>query len=174
MLAVFWSAKGRVAIYSKTEGGSSQGAPVFGKMLELAPIQSKTNPTTLGHIEILRHTEDDVVLQVAFEGLQEVSAVLAFGTSEIIDVKPSAAMNGISLLGSFEYGIVPSFIGDDLIFGSGNGKFGKLFVPACGEFFLGLLKGEAGELVMTWPKGNSRFELGLGGEQDGLTLYSFD
>jgi hypothetical protein len=175
MLAVFWSAKGRVAIYSNTDGGSSQGAPAFGKMLELAPIQSKTNPTTLGHIEILRHTEDDVVLQVAFGGSPEVSAVLSFGTSEIIDVKPSAAMNGISLMGSFEYGIVPGFIGDDLIFGPETANSGSSLCLPAENFFLGLLKGESGELVMTWPKGKQQIRLGLGGEQDGRhSIQSID
>jgi hypothetical protein len=175
IVAVFWSAKGRVAIYSKTDslssGSSAQsgGSPVT-KFVELVPLQAQASSATLGHIDILRNANDEVVLQVVFKGSPDSSAVLAFGKTEIIDLKPSPEMKGVSLCGPFAYSLVPSFIGDDLIFGAeGDHPTATLCLPA-ENFLLGLLKGEASELVLTWPKGKQQVRLRLDAEQDGRRL----
>lgn len=170
LIAVFWSAKGRVTIYSKAErmmpSGAAQGnAPLASKIVELVPLEAKTKPLTLNRIEIVRNADDQVVLQVLFKGSPDASAVLAFDKTEIVEIKPSANLKGISLSGTFEYGIIPSFIGDDLIFSAdGQNATNKLWLPS-ENFFLGLLKGESSELVMTWPKTKQQVQLCLGEEQ---------
>ncbi len=172
LLAVFWSATGRIVFYSKSDNSppsssTRANAPAITKVVELAPLLSKTKSVALDHIEVLRNAEDEVVLQVVFKDSPGCSAVLGFGRTEIVDVKPSAVMNGVSILGAFEYGVVPSFIGDDLIFAAQeNGSNETLCLPS-ENLVLGLLKGEASELVMTWPAGKQKLRLGMSEAQNG-------
>src|SRR5438876_4742748 len=109
LAAVFWSAKGRVVIYSKANaappGGASSGNSGLGwKILEFTPLQTKTQPATISRCEILRNADDEVALEVFFsaKGATDVSAVFTFGKTEIIEIKPAANMKGVSLLGEVE------------------------------------------------------------------------
>ncbi|MEO8426903.1 MAG: hypothetical protein ABI651_07315 [Verrucomicrobiota bacterium] len=177
LAALFLSAKGRVVIYSKDDGALTNGASQLHaglgrKLLEFVPLQKKTQPTRISRLEILRNVTDEVALEVFFSGTgsTDVSAVFAFGKTEIVEIKPAENMKGISLLGSIEYGVVPGFIGDDLIFnGAGDPSARTLCIPA-ENVFLGLLKGEDNEVVMTWPKGKQQMRLQLGNEQPGKRL----
>jgi len=67
LAAVFWSAKGRVVLYTKADaappGSASPGKKGLGKkILEFVPLQTKTPSGKLGRCEILRNTADEVVL----------------------------------------------------------------------------------------------------------------
>jgi len=174
LTAVFWSAKGRVVIYSKAEallpGGASPGNPGFGKkILEFVPLQTKARPGMIARCEILRNGGDEVVMDVSFsaKGSADLSAVFSFGKNEIVEIKPAEGMKGLSLLSPIEYGVVPGFIGDDLIFGATEyASTDALSIPA-ENVFVGLLKGEGSELVMTWPKGKQQLKLNLANEPDG-------
>ena len=169
LTAVFWSAKGRVVLYSKAgRPGTGEPRPASSglgtRILEFVPLQLKTQPASISRCEIVRNAGDEVALEVFFsaQGSGEVSGVFVFGRTEIVEIKPAEQMKGISLLTSLEYGVVPSFIGDDLIvdpaqFPSAN----TLFLPS-ENFFLGMLPGEGNTLVMTWPKGSQRLKLSLG------------
>ena len=149
LTAVFWSAKGRVVIYSKAEAllpaGPSPGNPGFGKkILEFVPLQTKAKPGMIARCEILRNGGDEVVMDVSFsaKGSADLSAVFSFGKNEIVEIKPAEGMKGISLLSPIEYGVVPGFIGDDLIFGATEyASPDALSIPA-ENVFVGLLKGE--------------------------------
>ena len=166
LAAVFWWEKGRVVLYSKADaaqtGSASTGKPSLGKkILEFVPLQSKTPSGKIRRCEILRNAGDEVVLAVSFSatGSMETSATFAFGKDEIVEIKPAEKMNGISLLTSIEYGVVPGFIGDDLIFGPAEyASADSLSIPA-ENFFVGLIEGEDTELVMTWPKGKQQLKL---------------
>jgi hypothetical protein len=172
LMAAFSAARGRVVLYSKTASGltneqSSAVGPICAKVLELGLSQLKPEGSAPGHVEILRNVEDEVVLRFWFQSAPEVSAVLSFGKREIIDVKPSAEMKGARVAGAFEYGIVPSFIGDDLVFGSEKAGSNATLCLLSENMLLGLLKGESSQLVMTWPKGKQQVRLGLGEAQEG-------
>src|SRR5262249_49770268 len=124
LAAVFWSAKGRVVLYSKAEAApansASSGPRGLGKkILEFVPLRTKTQSGKLESVEILRNAGDEVALEVSFsaKGSTDGSVVFSFGRNEIVEIKPAAKMNGMSLLSSVEYGVVPGFVGDDLIFG---------------------------------------------------------
>jgi hypothetical protein len=166
LAAVFWSAKGRVVFYSKDDanGGASAGSSGFGKkILEIVPLQSKTQPGKITRCEILRNAGDEVLMAVSFSarGSTDESAVFSFGKNEIVEMKPPASMKGISLLSPIEYGVVPGFVGDDLIFSPADyPSTNTLSVPA-ENVFVGLLNGEGNELVMTWPKGKQQLRLNL-------------
>ncbi len=172
LTAVFQSAKGRVTVYLKPNAirssEASASATRFGDaIVEFVPFQGK--PGRIQRIGMLRNAGDEVVLEVSFssQSSAESSAVFAFDKSEIVEIKPAENMERISLLAPIEYGIVPSFIGDDLVFAAGDyPSADTLFVPA-ENVFAGLLKGENRMLVLTWPGGDQQLKLRLGGRAEG-------
>jgi len=160
LTAVFWSGKGKVVIYSTADSNE--------KRMEFVPLQLKGKPASITSCSILQNTGDEAALEVSFSAQktkENLSAIIAFSKSEIVEIKPAENMKGISILGPIEYGIVPSFIGDDLIFNPGEyPSMNTLCVPS-ENLFLGLLKGENNVLVVTWPQGKQQMKLVLGNEQ---------
>ena len=174
LAAVFWSAKGRVALYSKADvappGGAAPGRVGLGKkILEFTPLQTKTQAAKISRVEILRNAGDEVVMEVAFSvpGSADVSAVFSFGRNELVEIKPAGQMKGISLFSPIEYGVVPGFVGDDLIFGPAEYAAADTLSIPSENVFVGLLKGEGHELVMTWPKGKQQLNLRLANDPPG-------
>ena len=93
LTAIFSSALGRVAIYSKTAGQENAG--LGRKVMEFAPLQGKSGPAKISRCEILHNGGDEVAMEVSFAAqgaADEVSAVLSFGKDEIVEIKPSAKM----------------------------------------------------------------------------------
>jgi hypothetical protein len=167
LLAAFWSAKGQVVFYSKPTGSEPAGtnAVLGSKLFELVLSQNKD--PGFDTPEIIRNGDDEVALKISRQSAADVSAVVDFGSTEIVSVNPSSALKSMSLLGAFDSGVAPAFIGDDLIFpGETQNSGDTLHVPA-ENFFLGLLRGEAAELVMTWPKGKQQLRLRLAEGQPG-------
>lgn len=160
LIAVFRSRKGRVVIYSK--------ADLNEKIMEFVPLRLKGEPASITSCSILQNTGDEAALEIFFsagETKETLSAIIAFSNSEIVEIKPAENVKGISLLGPIEYGIVPSFIGDDVIFNPGEyPSMNTLCIPS-ENLFLGLLKGENNVLVVTWPEGKQQMRLVLGNEQ---------
>jgi hypothetical protein len=162
LAAVVWASKGKVVVFSKSS------------KFELG----NSKATSIARCTVVQNTGDDVTLEVFFSTGDkggDFSAVLAFGKTAIVEVKPSASMKGISLRSPMEYGVLPGFVGDDLVlsprqYPSDN----TLYVP-CENLFLGLLQGESSVLVMTWPKGKQQIRLGLGKQgQEGRLIESMD
>ena len=158
--AVFHSIKGRVVIYSKGHTND--------KLLEFAPLELKNKSARLTHCRIVQNTGDEAALEVTFSAGRakgSLSAVIAFGPSEIIEIKSTKNIRGISLLSPIAYGIVPCFISDDLIFSPAEyPSMNSLCVPS-ENLFVGLLEGGSNMLVVTWPKGDQQTKLVLGDEQ---------
>ena len=84
LVAVFWSAKGRVVIYSKdgatTGGDATHGAWPGRKIVECVPLQTKAQPTSISRFGILRNAGDEVALEAVFfaKGTANASAIFAF------------------------------------------------------------------------------------------------
>ena len=173
LVGVFSSAKGRVVIYSKTAGENKFG----NRILEFVPLQSKGQPGRITRCEVLRNAADEVIIEAFFtaNSSADTSAVFSFGKTEIVEIKPAAKMKGVSLFSPIEYGVVPGFIGDDLIFGSVEfGSTDVLSIPS-ENVFLGLLSGESSEFVMTWPRGKQQLNLRLAnGPQGKRAIESID
>jgi len=160
LTAVFWSRRGRVVIYSKADS--------YEKRMEFVPLELKGKPASITYCGILQNTGDEVALELSFSAgktKKNLPVIIAFGQSEIVEIKPAENVKGISLLGPIEYGIVPSFIGDDLIFNPREyPSMNTLCIPS-ENLFLGLLKGENNLLVVTWPEGKQQMKLVLSNEQ---------
>jgi hypothetical protein len=162
LTAVVWASKGKVAVSSKSSH------------FELGDSKFKT----ISRCTVVRNTGDEVVLEVAFStGAKggDVSAVLAFGKTPIVEVKPAETMKGITLFSTIEYGVLPGFVGDDLVIAPAQYPADSTLYAPCENLFLGLLKGESSMLVMTWPKGKQQMRLGLSkAGQEGRLIESVD
>ncbi len=158
LIAAVRSAKGAVAVYSKADPSR--------KVTEFAPLQAKAKPAT--RCTVLQNTGDEVALEIPS------FAVVAFGKTPIIEVKPTENVKGINLQSEIEYGVVPGLIGDDLVLAPGQyASDSELYVP-CENLFVGLLKGADSMLVMTWPKGKQQMRLGLGQAGQGRLIESME
>jgi hypothetical protein len=158
LIAVFQSKKGSVVIYTKADTKS--------KKLEFVPLELKGSPARITRCLILQNTGQDAALQATFSGRgKDLSAIFTFDRTGIVDIQLGQSMKGVSLINSIEYGVVPSFIGDDLIFNPENyASTNALYIPA-ENFFVGLLTGQNDMLVVTWPKGSQQMKLMLGNNQ---------
>jgi len=165
LTAVFWSAKGRVVIYSRAD--SSAGA------MELSALQNDTESRGIVRCTILRNTDGEAALEVSFNG--GASAVVTFDRTEIVSVNPAANMTGVRVRSAIDYGVAPDFIADDLIIDPRQYvSADALGVPA-ESLFLGLLAGENRMLVVTWPQSGQQMRLGLGGSgQDTRRIEKID
>ncbi len=147
--AVVWSAKGKVVVSSKSS------------RVEIGNSKFKA----ISRCTVLQNTGDDVALEVSFsteDKSSDQTAILAFGKTPIVEIKPAETMKGIGLLSAIEYGVLPGFVGDDLVLAPGQYPSDNVLDVPCENLFLGLLKGESSVLVMTWPKGRQQMKLGLG------------
>ena len=163
LTALFQSKKGSVLIYSKTDSASPK--------LEFVPLELKGKPAGITRCSILQNTGQDAALEVTFSGEgKKLSVVFAFDRIGIVDIKPDENIKGVSLISPIEHGIVPSFIGDDLIFSPGDyASTNELCVPS-ENLFVGLLAGQNDMLVVTWPEGRQQMKLVLGDNQQGPRL----
>ena len=167
---VFWSAEGKVIVYSKKNERSPAAKSGWGgKLGELLPLAAKGQKGRITEVDIVRNAGDEVTINVSFasSGGASSSSLFSLGRSEILEIKPAPGMKGITLASSIEYAVAPDFIGDDLIFGPvDSAQTGPLAIPA-EHMLMALLKGEENALVMTWPEGKQRVSLSLGGEDQG-------
>jgi len=168
LAAAFLSAKGKVVIYSKTDLSKEK--------VEFVPLQLKGKPAGISHCSILQNTGDEVALEVSFSGRggDSFSAIFSFDQTGIIEIRPAENMKGISLLSPIEFGVLPDFIGDDLIYDPEKYPSGTTLHVPSENLFLGLLKGQNDMLVVTWPKGNQQMELVLDNSQENRLIESVD
>jgi hypothetical protein len=159
LLAAFDPGTGRMVLYAKPGGtapGSGESAQMI-EVLELAPA-GVSNP--VAQISIVRNVNDEVVLELAYPGVPKGAVVFSFGRDAILEVKPSPELKSFTVTAPLSYAILPSFIGDDLIYGPQEEQGSEISVPS-ENLLLGLVKGEGAQFVMTWPNGKQQVRLGL-------------
>jgi hypothetical protein len=165
LAAVFCSAKGRVAIYAKEDAGAR-------KLLEIAPLEARAHPASITRVTIRSRSGDELALEAAFSsaGAPEATEVFAFARNGVIEIKPGPHQSGITLSGPIAYGIVPGFIGDDLVYKAADYPAATALSLPAENIFLGLLEGERQEFVLTWPRGQQQITLQLGRDPSGGRL----
>jgi hypothetical protein len=157
VLAVFWAAKGSLVLYSKAASGTAG----LQRILELNPVQSSGSSADL---VLVRNAADEAAVQLVFHDPSKSALTVAFDRTEVVTVRPDANLTRFTIRARFEYGVIPGFVGDDLIYGpQEKGMSDRLEVPS-ENFLLALLQGEGAEFVMTWPKGKQKVRLGLAQE----------
>jgi hypothetical protein len=169
VIAAFWSKEGKIVIYSKA--GSNQ------KKLEFTPLEFKNTAATITDCAIVRNASDEAALDVTFSAGgagKSLSCLVTFDRSGIVEIKPAETMRGVSLRSPIEYGVVPSFIGDDLIYKAAEYPSTSAICVPSENFLLGLLEGGNDVLVVTWPDGKQRVNLALGAGQQSRRIESVD
>lgn len=168
IVAACWSLKGRIVICSKTSPEA--------KVLHVVPLQLKHSPARISHCAILQNTGDAAALEVSFsDGSTRLSAMVALDRTGIVQINPGPEMKGISLVTAVRYGVVPSFIGDDLIYNPRDYPSADALCVPSENVLLGLLEGQNDVLVVTWPEGKQRIRLSpSGGPQDSRMVESAD
>ncbi|MCP4610185.1 MAG: hypothetical protein GY845_15860 [Planctomycetes bacterium] len=169
LTAVFLSGKGKVVIYSKTD--------LSRKKIEFFPLQLKGKPASINHCSILQNTGDEVALEVSFSGRgakDSFSAIFSFDQTGIIEIKPAENMKGVCLLSPIAFGVLPDFIGDDLIYDPEKYPSGTALHVPSENLFLGLLEGQNNMLVVTWPKGRQQMRLALSKSKENRLIESVD
>jgi hypothetical protein len=172
LYTAFLSKEGKVVIHSKSGK----------RRAELTPLQSKGKPAIIASCKVSTHTGNKAIVEANFaaEGT-ELPVVFSFSRKQVIQVKPSGSVKGISLSSPLEYAIVPNLISDDLIFTreAYSSVDTTLYIPS-ENLFLGLLEGEESMLFTTWPEGRQEISLPLAKsrlfesvdfENDGKPLY---
>ncbi len=186
LTAVFSSARGRVALYSKPgavpdvgsdsgSAGSVSTAGLGALVWEFSPWVAASESGTLRHCEVLRNAGDEVVLEATFTGRAGKAAAetvvgFAFGKDGIVEFKPGDALRGIRLICPLDYAVVPGFIGDDLIFKPADYPGADTLTLPAESLFVGLLQGEGSQLALTWPKGPQQLKLKLGNDPHGRRM----
>lgn len=168
LAAVFWSAKGRVLIYAREQNNQALGK----KLAEIYPLDAGAKPTIIRRLTVLRNTGDELALEAGFsaDGASEVAETFLFDRNGVMEIKPAQNSKGIGLSSPIARGILPSFIGDDLIYSAADYPAAKTLSVPSENFFLGLLEGEDNELVLTWPKGKQQMKLHTGNQDVGKRL----
>src|SRR6266542_3103780 len=168
-VAVFWSAKGSVVIYSKDStnwygGGAARDARLGTEIAACVPLQAKTTAPSISRFGILRNADDEVALQATFsaKGAADSTALFVFDRTEIVEIRAAENMDGVRLESPVEYVVAPGFIGDDLIYSSEAYTSASTICIPAEHIFVGLVSGENAEIVVTWPNERLPVKLNLG------------
>ena len=107
-----------------------------------------------------RGVPEGVEVRFEFDHEGESRALTYCFRDGLVQVAPSA-VEAVAVSAPFAYAIVPSFIGDDLIYDPRRaGGLEQIHVPA-ENVLVGLLAGEDGIVTACWPPGEQRVELGV-------------
>jgi len=158
LIAAVSARAGGMVVYSKTDSNTQ---------ITIVPRSLKGRAVSTTQCSIIQNTGDEATLEVSFSAKGEAEtlrALFSLGRTGIITIRPTGRMKGVSLISDIEYGVVPSFIGDDLVFDPKQyPSLDRLCMPA-ENLLLGLLKGRHSMLVVTWPKGKQAVTLSLNTE----------
>lgn len=158
MTVVFRAASSQVVILSKDNGN----------VAVLEPMWAVPGRSRIDRYEVVRNAGDEVVLRAIFSSAgAAASALFTVGKSEIVEVTPDAGLKYFRVSSPLDYGVAPSFIGDDLVFDPSMAAPSGEIAVAAENLFLGLVRGGNDMLVMTWPKGGQRLSLHYGKGVDG-------
>jgi hypothetical protein len=165
LTVVFASARGEVILFANAEtrpgGPSSQADRAVRRIAAVAPVHTQTQAASIGRLVIVRNAADEAALEVRFgrKDSPEGSALFTFGKDATMTIEPAAALKGMRLAADLVYGIVPEFVGDDLILSAAQFPGTEPICVPAESVFVGLLRGEDRTLVMTWPKGRQQMKL---------------
>ncbi len=154
LIAVFSSREGKAIVFSK--------ADQVAEKVEVVPLEFRTEAARITRLDVLQNTGDEAALGVVFSAAEtgkNLSVIFSFGKKRIVEIRPAENVNGISLISPIRYGVVPDFIGDDLILDpQAYPSLKALHIPSA-NVFVGLLEGRNDMLTVTWPTGKQRVRL---------------
>ncbi len=181
LTVVFSSESGKVIMYSKHGESLQQLHRGYLKIresgirrIELIPLQLKGKEVGMISCRIQSKTANETMVTVNYSDKEEgkkITAVFSFNKEQIMEIKPTVNMKGISLSGLIEYAIVPNFISDDLIFDPDKYSSDATLEIPSENMFCGLLKGKDSMLVITWPEGKQETKLNVDNKNEQSPLF---
>lgn len=124
--------------------------------MDLAGKQAITVSTTLADLN------DVVIVQAEFgAGDQSLPVTFTFRGDRIVAIRPEGSTQGLSVAAPIDLAVVPSIVGDDLIYDPKDYPSAKTLALPSEHLLLALLKGEGSMLVMTWQEAMPSVQLPL-------------
>jgi len=169
LVAAFASRLGKVLVYGSAELPQA-GAAI--RLAELPGTQAVIASTAVAE------QNDVVIAQADFRapGADSIPITFTFRGDCIAAIRPEGTTRGISVSAPIELALVPSFVGDDLIYDPRDYPSVQTLSLPSEHLLLALLEGEGSMLVMTWQEEmpSVRLELSSGGAgQKSIGAVSF-
>jgi hypothetical protein len=166
LAAVFRVREGTVSFYARVVAGATlpefEKPQALGRLIaDVVPLSRASGAPSIRRLEVIRNADDEVAVEAVFAaaGAPDLTAVFAFDRNRVVEIRPGAGTTGFRLKGALDHVVVPSFIGDDLVYpDAGESAATPWSVPA-GNSLLGLLHGEDAEFILTWPGSGQRVTL---------------
>jgi hypothetical protein len=154
--AAFASRLGEVLVHGMT-GSASPTVAI--RPAELAGKQAEIAATTVSE------RDGAIVVRADFRAVGAKSLPISFSFTDgrILAITPEEGTRGVSVAAPIELAVVPSFVGDDLIYDPKDYPSAKALSLPSEHFLLGLVKGEGSMLVMTWQEAMPSVQLALTG-----------
>ena len=156
LAAAFASRLGKVLVYAPARPAETRAA--------VLPSGFRGKGAALASTKITAPKAGAATVQADFRapGRKDLPVAFSFVGNRILTITAEGSTRGISLLAPIEVALVPSFVGDDLIYDLRDYPSAKtLFLPS-EHLLLGLLGGESSMLVMTWQDDAPSVRLALG------------
>lgn len=168
LLAAFASQLGEVLVSASAE--SPQGKASI-RPAELSGKNAVIASTTVAE-------QNGVVLVEAdfrAPGADSLPITFRFTGDRILAVRPEGSTRGITFAAPVELAVVPSLVGDDLIYECRDYPGAKTLSLPSEHFLIGLLRGENSMLVATWQEAipSVRLELNGGAGQQSFEAITF-
>jgi len=143
--AAFASHLGKVLVYSRSEPSRRKA--------EVRPAELLGKPATLASTVTVGQN-GVVTVQAAFNAAGQESRPITFTFTgdRILAIMPRESTRGVGLAAPMELAMVPSFVGEDLIYDPRDYPAAETLSLPSEHFLLGLLAGESSMLVMTWQE----------------------
>ncbi|MCJ7796626.1 MAG: hypothetical protein MUQ56_07655, partial [Thermoleophilia bacterium] len=152
LIAAFASRPGEVLVCGSAP--SPIGAAI--RPAELAKKQAIIASTTMAELN------DVVIVQAEFRADdQSLPITFTFRGGRIVAIRPEGRTRGISISAPIDLALVPSIVGDDLIYDPKDYPSAKTLSLPSEHVLLALLNGEGGMLVMTWQEAMPSVQLSL-------------
>lgn len=152
LIAAFASRPGEVLVCGSAP--SPTGAAI--RPAELAKKQAIIASTTMAELN------DVVIVQAEFRADdQSLPITFTFRGGRIVAIRPEGRTRGISISAPIDLALVPSIVGDDLIYDPKDYPSAKTLSLPSEHVLLALLNGEGGMLVMTWQEAMPSVQLSL-------------
>lgn len=177
---VFRLAKASVSIFSKgfpaVTGANRDGSGSTGKhVVDCLPLLEAAGKSVAARVELIRNAGDEAILALKLSEsakANEATVVFALDRTGTLEVKTGNGAKGVRLVSPIEYGIVPSFIGDDLLLSPSAVPAARIQHLPSENLFLGLLSGGDRELVVTWPRGEQAVRLQTDADSGGRPRFA--
>lgn len=141
---VFASGRGRVLVYAKDDSI---------RRVEVSPGSLQGRVATLSQVMVSVGEENPVVVHTVFSAQgsnKPMPVTFSFAEEGVLGIWPRDDTRSVTISAPVELALVPSFVGDDLIYDPQAYPSAPSLSLVSEHVLLGLLKGGDSELVMTW------------------------